>query len=284
MTRPRYDLMSDPVYAREVYDYHLNYRPVRFLARQAYRGLYVGMQPEITYSPDTADMLAQLIHEDAPLLLTLNHLSDLHDQWTAAAIAHRIMPQKVGDIRVIAKDGFYNQKLLQKQKVPKPFRPIVQPVMTIAVNHLGTVPAARSKDHPDTRLRDTSTILFDTATTFTQTGRPVALYPEGTHNYAHPETNLPLQRGIGEIAIRSLLPGNTPASIVPIGVSYGRDYRDIGGGLSKPNHVRHAAVHIGHIATVEQGMTVDDIVALTAHNLQAATDSAFDAYDRRGDA
>lgn len=276
MKRPVYDL-STPAGAKAVYEYQLAYRPYRRFTRATYWGFDAVMRPEITCHEGTQSRLAQLSADDAPMLLTLNHLSDLHDQSTGAAIAHQILPQKVGDIRVVAKDGFYNKKLLSKLHVPT----LLQPLVTGFVNQMGTIPAARKKDHEDASLAATSELFFDTVNTFTQTGRPTAIYVEGTHNYQHPEINLPVQRGIGQIALRSLEPGNTPVSIVPIGVSYGRDYCDIGDGLAKPNRIRHASVHIGQIAMVEQGMSAEDIVELTAENLQEATTRAFVHYDER---
>lgn len=283
MKRPIYEL-GDPAQAKAVYDYQLAYKPYRAFTRSTYRLLHGVMQPDVSYDDKSQPQLAELSAKNAPMLLTLNHLSDLHDQWTAAAIAHAILPEKVGDIRVIAKDGFYNKKLLAKLGVPRPLRPPLQPLLTSFVNQMGTIPAARKKDHNSTSLTQTSQLFFDTVNTFAQTGHPVGIYVEGTHNYQHAELNLPVQRGIGEIAMRSLEPDNLPVNIVPIGVSYGRDYRDIGDGFSKPKRIRHASVHIGRIATVEHGMSAEDVVALTATHLQAATTRAFEHYDERTNA
>ncbi|QHN42661.1 hypothetical protein GII36_02210 [Candidatus Mycosynbacter amalyticus] len=280
MKRPVYEL-GNPAQAKAVYDYQLAYRPYRAFTRSAYRLLHEIMQPDISYDEGAHEQLAKLDTEDVPMLLTLNHLSDLHDQWTAAAIAHEILPKKVGDIRVIAKDGFYNKKLLTKLGVPTPLQAPLQPIVTGFINQMGTVPAARKKDHAESSLSCTNELLFDTINEFIQTGHPVGIYPEGTHNYSHAELNLPLQRGIGEIALRSLQPGNIPASIVPIGVSYGRDYQQIDMDNAKPNRIRHASVYIGKIATVEHGMSAEDITSLTAAHLQAATTHAFEYYDQR---
>lgn len=273
--------LGDPAQARVVYDYQLAYRPTRAFTRSAYWLFDTVMRPDVTYEEGSREQLAQLSAEDAPMLLTLNHLSDLYDQSTAAAIAHKILPEKVGDIRVVAKDGFYNKKLLSKLGIPKPLQAPLQPVLTGFINQMGTIPAARKKDYVDTDIADAREIFVDTVNTFVQTGHPTGMYVEGTHNYQHPELNLPVQRGIGEIALRSLEPGNLPVNIVPIGVSYGRDYQDIGNGLAKPTRTRHASVHIGRIATVEHGMSAGDVIALTAAHLQAATTQAFEHYDQR---
>lgn len=279
MKKPSYELAD----YQATYDYHRTFHPNKLFARSAARLINHIMQPEVTYAPDSAEVLHELQADSAPQIYALNHLSNLHDQWTAAAIAQQIAPDQVGDIRVLAKDSFYNGRLLAQLGVPGKLHRFAQPLMTSFVNHMGTVPVSRSKNHEgNSRLSwEASQYMFDSLGELLEEGYPVAGYFESTHNYAHPETNLPLKSGIGHLATRTLQPGRTPAAIVPIGVSYGRDYTPIGEGLAKPNRVRRAQVYIGKIALVERDMSVGDITRMAAAHLQDATDHAFEQYDAR---
>ena len=279
MKRPTYEIEQ----FKENYDYHRDFQPNRTFTRNAYRLIHRVMQPEVVYEPGSQEALAELCDERAPQIYALNHLSNLHDQWTAAAIAHEIAPTMVGDIRVLAKDGFYNGELLTQLGVDARYRRVLQPLMTRFVNQMGTIPVSRTKNHIDNRALSmkSNQYMMDMLGELLEEGHPIAAYFESTHNYAHPEKNLPLKSGIGHLAKRTLEPGKTPASIVPIGVSYGREYKPVGEGLAKPSRIRRAQVYVGKIATVEHGMSVNDITQLAATNLQEATTHAFALYDQR---
>lgn len=279
MKRPTYEIE----HFKENYDYHRDFQPNKTFARHAYRLIHWVMQPEIAYEPSSQETLAALSDARAPQIYALNHLSNLHDQWTAAAIAQEIAPDMVGDIRVLAKDGFYNGELLAQLGVDAKYRRLLQPLMTHFVNHMGTIPVSRAKNHTDNRALSlkSNQYMMDMLGELLEEGHPVAGYFESTHNYTHPEKNLPLKSGLGHLAKRTLEPGKTPASIVPIGVSYGREYKPAGDSLAKPSRIRRAQVYVGKIATVEHGMSVNDITQIAAANLQNATTHAFELYDLR---
>lgn len=282
MNRPSYKLESiNDIH--ETYDYHESFRPRKVFTKHAYRLLHYIIDPEITYETGSREKLDELNETRAPQIYALNHLSNLHDQWTAAAIGHELAPELVGDMRVLAKDGFYNGELLKQLGTPAPLRRFAQPLLTQFINHMGAVPVSRAKNHENNRelALQSGRYMMDMLGRLVEAGHPVAGYFESTHNYRHPETNLPLKAGIGHLAMRSLKEGKTPVSIVPVGVSYGRDYTEIGEGLAKPNQIRHPQVHIGTIATVQPGDTVNKIVRRTAEHLQDATTQAFKDYDNR---
>lgn len=282
MKQPSYKLESiDDI--RETYDYHESLRPKKEFTQNAYRLINYIVAPEITYEPGSRDRLNELNETRAPQIYAINHLSNLHDQWTAAAIGHQIAPELVGDIRVLAKDGFYNGELMDQFDVSPRLRKFAQPLLTRFVNQMGAIPVSRAKNHEHNRALalQSSRYMMDMLGRLIEAGNPVAGYFESTHNYRNPEVNLEIKAGIGHLAMRSLQEGRMPASIVPIGVSYGRDYKEIGEGLAKPNKIRHPQVHIGTISTVEKGNTVNNIVRRTAHNLQNATTQAFKDYDNR---
>lgn len=279
MKRPTYEIE----HFKENYDYHRDFQPNKAFARSAYRLIHRVMQPEVAYEPESQQTLADLGEARAPQIYALNHLSNLHDQWTAAAIAQEIAPEMVGDIRVLAKDGFYNGELLAQLGVSAKYHRVLQPLMTRFVNNMGTIPVSRTKNHTENRALSlrSNQYMMDMLGDLLEEGHPIAAYFESTHNYVHPEKNLPLKSGIGHLAKRTLAPDKTPASIVPIGVSYGRDYTPVAVGEAKPKHIRRAQVYIGKIATVEHGMSINDITQLAAVNLQNATTRAFELYDQR---
>lgn len=279
MKRPTYELED----YRYTYEYHRQFRANKAFARSAYWLMHKVMQPNVTYEPGTQATLENLHAEAAPQIFALNHLSNLHDQSTAAAVAHEALPQYVGDIRVLAKDGFYNGELLLQLNVPSRYQRFIQPVMTPAINHLGTTPVSRTKNHRDKPklAAEANEYMFDMLADLLEDGTPIAGFFESTHNYQHPPTNLPLRDGLARLVLRTLKPGRTPAAVIPIGISYGRDYEAIGEGLEKPNRIRRPQAHIGEVMVAERGMEAADITALAAAKLQAATDTAFAAYDQR---
>jgi 1-acyl-sn-glycerol-3-phosphate acyltransferase len=146
---------------------------------------------------------------------------------------------------------------------------------------MGTIPASRGKNHKD-RLRlvsQANSEMFDMLGELQSRGESIALYPESTHNYTNPEKLLPIRPGIGEIAIRSLQ--YTRPALVPIGVSYGPEYTQIDENTAKPAHIRRAQAYIGEVTRLDQDMSVEDVVAITAHTLQDAVDHAHALYAER---
>ena len=187
------------------------------------------------------------------------------------------IPDRIGNTHVLAKDAFYDGGLLKQLGVPQS----AQPIVTKFVNHMGTIPASRGKNHKD-KLRlvsQANSEMFDMLSELQSRGESIALYPESTHNYTNPEKLLPIRPGIGEIAIRSLQ--HTRPALVPIGVSYGSEYTQIDENTAKPAQIRRAQAYIGEVTRLDQDMSVEDVVAITAHTLQDAVDHAHALYAER---
>lgn len=275
MKRPSYTLET----SQQTYEYHRQFKPNKTFARTAFWLINAIMRPQVEYAPGTKTALDHYVDNNDPLLLPITHLSNIHDQWTAAAVAHQAIPNKVGATRVLAKDAFYNGQLLAQFGAPK----ALQPAVTSFVNHMGTIPASRARNHQDSTelVQVANEHMFDALGELQQEGVAVALYPEGTHNYTDPKTVQPIRPGIAHIAMRSFTPGNRPAVIVPIGTSYGPDYIPIDELQAKPRSVRRSQVYIGTPTELEPGMTAEEIIDITQLGLQDAADHAHAGYQQR---
>ena len=272
MTTPSYRLED----YENTYEYHRDFRPQEVFTRNAYRLIRRISQPHVAYQSGSREMLDALDQEAVPLILPINHLSNLHDQWTAAAVADIAIPTRIGTTRVLAKDAFYNGALLRQLHAPS----FLQPLLTKGVNHMGTIPVSRAKNHDNRQLVDAANKkMFDVIADLQSQGTSIALYPESTHNYVHPETLLPVRPGIGEIAVRSLQ--KCQPALVPIGISYGPDRTPIDEYATKPTHIRHAQAYIGDITLLEPDMNVQDIMELTRRTLQDSVDHAHELYLQR---
>lgn len=274
MKRPAYTLET----SQQTYDYHRQFQPNKTFSRAAFWLINGIVRPTVHLAPGIKPQLDYYVANNTPALLPFNHLSNLHDQWVAAATAHQVIPSKIGATRILAKDAFYNGQLLKQFGAPK----VLQPALTGFANHMGTIPASRARNHPNELelVNDANEYMFDALGELQQEGVAIALYPEGTHNYIDPKTVQPIRPGIGHIAMRSLVTGNRPAVIVPVGNSYGSDYIPIDELHAKPRNIRYPHVYVGTPTELEPGMTIQDIVDITQTTLQDATDHAHEFYDR----
>lgn len=267
----------------EVYDFYRDYEPHEAFARHAYKLLKRIMQPNISYDNTVREQLAEMAANNTPTIITLNHLSDRHDQWTSAAIASRVFPEKVGDIRVLAKSTFYTGELLDEMNVPQHriIRPIAQRAVTTFVNNMGTVPIYRPNDQ-SSEQRKLSLAAADSAWSslgnLLESGHPVAIYAEGTADTVSPQKNLAIKAGIGHLALQTLREGRQPGVIVPIGVSYPEYTQRINrkGTLAvQPTKLKRAHAHVGTPYHIQSEDTVRSVQATTARILQSATTRAF---------
>ncbi len=279
--------MKPPAYTIEnhaaVYDFYRDYTPHKTFTRNAYRLLHRIMQPRITYDECSRQELPELLQRNTPMIITLNHLSDRHDQWTSAAVASDVLPEKVGDIRVLAKSTFYTGELLDEMKVPrhKLVRSLAQRALTGFVNNMGTMPVYRPTDQSSEQRRlsiEAANSTWDTLGELLETGHPVAIYGEGTADTQDPRYNLPIKAGIGHLAIQTLQEGRPPGVIIPIGVSY-PEYTERtnrkGKTAIQPSKLTHAHAHVGEIYHLQPDDTVRTIQKQTARVLQDATSVAF---------
>ena len=284
MKKPNYELANHEA----VYDFYSNYRPIKTLTKNAYRLLNKVMRPTVSYGELYREELDYLARRDTPLILALNHQSDRNDQWTSAAVAYNMLPQKVGDIGILVKSTFYTGELLDEMKVSrgKIIRPIAQRALTNFVNTMGSVPVYRpgdqSSEQHDMSMSATDE-LFDVLAERMHHGMPTAIYPEGTADTTDPTRINPIKGGIAHLALRSIDYNDTkPTVIVPIGISYPAYKHKVnrkGNESVQPAILKDAHAHVGEFYYVEPGSTVNEVRAETARVLQGAVTTAFETQN-----
>ncbi|MVU82786.1 1-acyl-sn-glycerol-3-phosphate acyltransferase [Nocardia sp. ET3-3] len=237
-----------------VYDYYRDHRPNRLLAWAAYALLGRRFVPRVGYAAGARDSLRTLIREDRrPLLIVMNHLSEL-DPYTVSAAAWRSeLRPVIGRTRVLAKDELFTTSLRTK------------------LDMMGGMPVFRGKDHGSDAVGASSNRLLDTCAERMARGDSIALFPEGTVNNSPDLSHLlPLNGGVGQIADRARRLGAKPA-VVTLGLSYGPHANP------SKEQVRSASFHFGPpIRNLPSEPA--EITALVQRALQDAVDHAVEAW------
>ncbi|MBC2588695.1 MULTISPECIES: 1-acyl-sn-glycerol-3-phosphate acyltransferase [Rhodococcus] len=245
--------MERPVVALDnyeaVYDFYLEHRQSRPVARAAYALLAARYRPRVCCDDGVRDRLRELIRARTPLLVVANHLTH-SDQYVLAATAWRSpLRPVIGSTRVLAKDELFADES-QRRKI----------------DMMGGIPVFRAKNHGLRAVSDAGRRMMDVSAARLHHGDSVAIFPEGTCNEGDPTRLQPLGTGIGHIVRRSRDLGARPA-LVCVGIGYGP-----GKDPSRP-----ASVFLTEPVTDLDGK-VRDVTRLVQDELQRAVDGAVARY------
>ncbi|WP_280232404.1 lysophospholipid acyltransferase family protein [Nocardia cyriacigeorgica] len=186
-----------------VYDYYRSHQQRRFQARAAYALLGRRFRPRISYAAGARARVAELVRAGKPLLIAINHLSQL-DPYTVAAAAWRSeLRPLIGRVRVLAKDELFLERD-QRRKI----------------DMMGGIPVFRGSDHGLRAVNAAGQRMMDICAERLHDGDGLAVFPEGTCNDVDPTQVQSIGSGIGHIAFRTMKLGTEPA-LLSIGLSYG---------------------------------------------------------------
>ncbi|MGW4533260.1 lysophospholipid acyltransferase family protein [Nocardia sp. NPDC004340] len=224
------------------------------MTRGAYALLARRFVPRVAYAPGARDSLRTLIRKDRrPLLIVMNHLSELDPYTVSAAASRSELRPVIGRTRVLGKDELFTTSMRNK------------------LDMMGGMPVFRGTDHGSDAVGASSNRLLDTCAERMARGDSIALFPEGTVNNS-PDLSrlLPLNAGVGQIAHRARRLGANPA-LVTLGLSYGPHANP------SKDQVRSASFHFGPPVRTLPGEPAE-ITTLVQQELQNAVDHAFQAW------
>ncbi|UGT40686.1 1-acyl-sn-glycerol-3-phosphate acyltransferase [Nocardia yamanashiensis] len=186
-----------------VYDFYRDHQQNLLKARGAYWLLGRRYRPRIGYAPGAREKLRELISRKRPLLISINHLSQLDPYTVAAAAWGSVLRPVIGRTRVLAKDELF---LEEKQRG--------------RIDMMGGIPVFRGKDHGIRAVNAAGQRMIDICAERMARGDGVAVFPEGTCNDVDPAQVQTVGTGIGHIAFRAKKLGADPV-LVSLGLSYG---------------------------------------------------------------
>ncbi|NNH70907.1 1-acyl-sn-glycerol-3-phosphate acyltransferase [Nocardia uniformis] len=199
MERPKVVLENNDA----VYEFYRKHQQPRLQAKGAYWLLSRRFQPRITYAPGARERLREFVSRGRPVLISINHLSQL-DPYTVGAAAWRsALRPIIGRTRVLAKDELFLEDKLRRR-----------------IDMMGGVPVFRGKDHGLRAVNAAGQQMIDLCAERMAAGDSVALFPEGTCNLVDPAEVQSVGSGIGHIAFRAKKLGADPV-LVSMGLSYG---------------------------------------------------------------
>ncbi|WP_067694942.1 lysophospholipid acyltransferase family protein [Nocardia jejuensis] len=186
-----------------VYDFYRDHRQNPIQAKAAYWLLSRGYRPRISYAPGARERLRAFIAQGRPLLISINHLSQL-DPYTVAATAWgSVLRPVIGRTRVLAKDELFVEDKQRRR-----------------IDMMGGIPVFRGKDHGLRAVNAAGQRMIDVCAERMARGDGVAVFPEGTCNLVDPAQVQQVGTGIGHIAFRAKKLGADPV-LVSLGLSYG---------------------------------------------------------------
>lgn len=242
----------------QVYSYFEQYRqPVR-TTKLAYAVMDRVFHPTVLLAPGVDQELDDFRQNDTRQFMVFNHLSNKVDQFVAASIVRRIVPEDVGRTRVIAKDSVFNDP-----RYPRSF-----------AEAMGTIPAFRTVDHgdkvPSQLVQRAATRLGECVNYLLTDGQNIASYQEGTNNKGErdPHTIGDIKPGIWHLTHQTVADG-TPLALTFIGSSYGWTHDTL--------NPRDAISVVGNSVPITEDLSIDDLVAITSEGLQSAVTAAANA-------
>lgn len=217
-----------------VYDAYLNYEQPRLRALAYYAFLSAKYRPVIHYASGAKEEVEELLAQDRPLMIALNHPTNTHDQFIAAGVAFRtpLRPLIGRQLRVLGKSELFKGEHRKR------------------IDVLGGIPVDRGKDYDDTEHYDPKVYrpllmgsgkrLVSTAAELMNRGSSIAIFPEGTHNVTDQTRMQKLNTGMAYIAHEAAKLGAEPA-LLHVGLSYGPDL--------VPEKFDHASVYVDNPVT-----------------------------------
>ncbi|GAB2532759.1 lysophospholipid acyltransferase family protein [Nocardia heshunensis] len=240
-----------------VYDYYRDHRQNLLKAKAAYWLLGRQFKPRVSFAPGAEKALRNFISDGRPLLLSINHLSEMDPYTVSGAAARSPLRPVIGRTRVLAKHEVFADRKRRG-----------------TLDMMGGLPVFRSKDHENSPVNAASERLIETCALRLSRGDSIALFPEGTCNYTDHTRVLDLGAGIGHIARRATELGATPV-LVSLGLSYG-PRPDPAATLTKPE-VRSASFYFT-TPLPDLPSNSADITRLARDELQSALNGAVAAY------
>ncbi|MEV6096594.1 lysophospholipid acyltransferase family protein [Nocardia sp. NPDC051981] len=240
-----------------VYDFYRDHQQNLLKARAAYWLLGRRYHPRVTYAAGARDRLREFVSQRRPLLIAVNHLSQL-DPYTVAAAAWRsVLRPVIGHTRVLAKDELFTETKLRER-----------------IDMMGGIPVFRGKDHGLRAVNAAGQRMIDICAERMARGDGVAVFPEGTCNDVDPSQVQTVGTGIGHIAFRARKLGAEPV-LVSLGLSYGPrlDPRV----EPTKEEARSASFYFG-MPVAELPTKPAEITRVVREELQNALDGAVKAY------
>ncbi|MGV9836098.1 lysophospholipid acyltransferase family protein [Nocardia niigatensis] len=240
-----------------VYDFYRDHQQNLLKARAAYWLLGRRYRPRVTYADGARERLRGFISQRRPLLIAVNHLSQL-DPYTVAAMAWRsALRPVIGRTRVLAKDELFTEAELRGR-----------------IDMMGGIPVFRGKDHGLRAVNAAGQRMIDICAERMARGDGVAVFPEGTCNDVDPSQVQAVGTGIGHIAFRAKKLGADPV-LLSIGLSYGPRLDP----KVEPTkeEARSASFYFG-MPVAELPTKPAEITRVVRDELQVALDGAVKAY------
>ncbi|GAB3212112.1 lysophospholipid acyltransferase family protein [Nocardia tengchongensis] len=237
--------------AETVYDFYRDHQQNLLKAKAAYWLLGRRYRPRVAYADGAREKLRELISQRRPLLIAVNHLSQL-DPYTVAAAAWRsALRPVIGHARVLAKDELF-----------------IEPKLRERIDMMGGIPVFRGKDHGVRAVNAAGQRMIDICAERMARGDGVAVFPEGTCNDVDPTRVQTIGSGIGHIAFRAKKLGANPA-LVSLGLSYG----------PRPDPAVEPTKEEAYSASFYFGMPVGELPAKPAEITRVVRDELQDALD-----
>ncbi|NNH74442.1 1-acyl-sn-glycerol-3-phosphate acyltransferase [Nocardia uniformis] len=239
-----------------VYEFYRDHQQNRWQARGAYALLARRYRARVAYAPAARERLRELVSQRRPLLISINHLSQLDPYTVAAAAWSSVLRPVIGRTRVLAKDELFLEEKLRRR-----------------IDMMGGIPVFRGKDHGLRAVNAAGQQMIDVCAERLRRGDGVAVFPEGTCNNVDPTQVQSVGSGIGHIGFRAMKLGAQPV-LVSLGLSYG-PRTDPTVEPSK-EEAKSASFYFG--VPVELPARPAEIARLVRAELQTALDGAVAAY------
>lgn len=270
MAKPKVSLEN----YQEVYDWYEQYRQPQAVTKLAYAALDRMYKPAVHFAPGAQHERDELRSYGTPQIFVFNHLTNTVDQFVASAIAHQVVPEDVGNTRVLAKDEMFHSL--------KPGHKVVNKAARNFVDMMGAVPVFRKKNYSQIsgtvdlgqddvsyelqiqhdRVDAASAAMLASTGNMVAAGQNLAVFAEGSYNKVDPQVVQKLRPGFARTALHAIAQGRQEVAITPIGMSFGAK-------LGELNPKKAVAV-VGPSLFISSSEAEELIMDATAASLQDA--------------
>lgn len=238
----------------EIYNYYAKSNTHPRFAKFGHGVMGLVYRPEASFEPGAEDQIAAHFQEGGSMIVASNHVN-IHDQFSVAALAGRedVLSPLIGNTIIPAKVSLFKY-----------------PGLRYLVEGMGSVPTFRHKDvvsnppqpgdQEKLKMKQSADMrLIRLMTGALETGRNIAIFPEGTRNADNPARLQKIQRGVGVIAHAAGRKANV--AILPVGLSYGQS-------------VMRPRASVGNLLRIQGYKNSSEIIADLHAALQACVDRA----------
>lgn len=189
-----------PDNAIEIYDAIKNHEPTPGMLHKFSNASQLLLNTRVSYtSPEVEDRIRQLISDKQPILVSVNHPSNLDPFTTVAAAGQTPFRDRFDNTYVWGKAEVFKGQL--------PYR-------------VGGIPVLRQRSYQGVDLADIREGLFNLTASKLTGNNTVVLFPGGTTHKGDPKTIGKLRQGISTISQRAIEAGAHPY-IVPAAIYRG---------------------------------------------------------------